>query len=224
MQKKLTVLFAFAVFVLVVGMQTDGYACHVGTKHKSPSELCGGGSEVPDSATLSLAGGMVTRMNIPVVVGQNSSKRLRFVNPDFVGQHIELRFNTIDCEMVDGVFDPGDKAAFEKELGGEVIEGVPDYTFIESGFIEVKIDRKNLENSILVIEYQGRLSGNGTRIMFPQGFVGTYDVSLNDSRNPITFTFSNNVYLRQLTPGGAQNDPILRCPGQSVTGTLDLGS
>ncbi len=30
MQKKLTVLFAFAIFVLVVGMQTDGYACHKG--------------------------------------------------------------------------------------------------------------------------------------------------------------------------------------------------
>jgi len=227
MQKKLTILFAFAIFVLVVGMHTDSYAIH---KKNPKAGHGGGGSEVPESATLSLGGiegKTMFAMDIPVDVGQNSSKRIRFVNPDFAGP-IKLQFDVSNCEPVDdSVFGPTDLEDFKDELGGvdTDYDNVRDeFKVINSAFIEVKIDKRNLEDSILVIEYQGSLGGNGTRIMFPKGFVGTYEVSLVDSSNPITFTFTDTVYLRQLTPGGAQNDPLLGCDGQFVVGMLDLGS
>ena len=60
MQKKLTVLFAFAIFVLIVGLHTDSYACHKGDGVQHGKKPCddgggggggGGGSSIPVSVT-----------------------------------------------------------------------------------------------------------------------------------------------------------------------------
>lgn len=48
MQKKLTVLFAFAIFVLVIGVHIDTYACHKegGSNHKDCGDGGGAGGKV----------------------------------------------------------------------------------------------------------------------------------------------------------------------------------
>ena len=57
MQKKLTILFAFAIFVLVLGMQTDSYACHKNANPHGKNSTCddgggGGGVDIPLCVTL----------------------------------------------------------------------------------------------------------------------------------------------------------------------------
>ncbi len=60
MQKKLTILFAFAIFVLIVGMPNEGYACHKeGTTHGKQTDCApgGGGVDIPLCVTLAEGNG-----------------------------------------------------------------------------------------------------------------------------------------------------------------------
>ncbi len=54
MQKKLTVLFAFAIFVLVVGLQTDSYADH--KRNHNPGGGGGGGDKVVAEYSVEIKG------------------------------------------------------------------------------------------------------------------------------------------------------------------------
>ncbi|MCZ6624213.1 MAG: hypothetical protein O7B35_08290 [Deltaproteobacteria bacterium] len=242
MQKKLTILFAFAIFVLVVVLQTDSYACDKGVKHKT-GDPCGGGGGggggEPESATLSLLGLERKTMfatDIPVTVSRDTDKWLSLVNADFNGA-ITLQFDVSDCFQAAGDFGDGDVTRFKDELGGEIISEENDeevrgkFTVINTGFLQIKRDRKK-HTGILVIDYMGDLGGNGTQITFPGYFSDTYMVSDETEPVPdkdiIDFIFTGTIYLRQFTPGGAQTDPQLGCnlpggtgPDQSVTVRLD---
>jgi len=79
MQKKLTILFAFAIFVLVLGWAITP----VQADPPRPTHNHGGGDpEPPTVATVDLAGGMLT-MNFPVSVIQDNSKKIHFENQNF---------------------------------------------------------------------------------------------------------------------------------------------
>jgi len=229
MQKKLTVLFAFAIFVLMFALSpnTASAKCVDGTNTKNGKPCGGGGSEVHESALLSLGGpaGMtMLASDLPVTVSRDTDKWLSLVNGDFNNETIRLQFDVSDCFEAAGVFAAGDVTRFKNEL--------KNFTVIYPGFLQIKRDRKK-GTGVLFIDYMGGLGGNVTQITFPGYFSDTYEVSdeMEPADNIIEFTFTGTIYLRQGTPGGAQTDPQLGCnlpkaeggtgPEQKVTVTLD---
>ena len=200
MQKKLTILFTFAIFVLVVGWGITP------AQANPPPHDHGGGGGGSETATVHLAGSMfTTEIALPVNVSQATPKWIRFgnINFDLDSDPIVLDFNTSDCSEFSGDFEIGDQAAFENELVTAEIA---------SGSFIVNFDRRNGTGDLL-IQYMGDLGGNGTRIAFNNQFGDTHMVNEVIVGNTHTFTFEGTIFLRQLTPGGAANDPIYGCPG-----------
>ena len=201
-------------FVAVLGL-VFGWAVTPAQADPRP-HTHGGGGGGGELATVNLAGSMFTTNGLPVGVSQDSSKRIRFGNSNFdidTGS-ISLRFNTGDCFEAAGDFEDGDQVAFENVLAAA--------DNITSGSFEVSFDRKKVTGE-LVLEYTGVLGGNGTRILFTDRFEPDSEHRVDESikGDMHTFTFRGDIFLRQLTPGGAINDPILGCTGQSVTLILD---
>ncbi len=219
MQKKLTVLFTFAIFVLVVGQYTDdSYACHGGKKPHVGCGGGGGGGGGPEPATVDMSGGMLT-VALPVSVGTDSSKKIGFVNTDLnlLEPHtgIQMQFGVIDCVAHNGAAmeaeeaDPDALVPFAEEL---------DKAIVRSGFIQVERDRKK-KKGFIIIEYPSNDLGPA-RIQV--GFGGNKaDVSedppviVNDIQTNM-LRYSGDVFVRQLSGSGAQGDIIVNCGEHDV--------
>ena len=210
MQKKLTILFAFAIFVLVVGWAiTPAQANPPDQIGKHNHGGGGGGSDTGfEPAFVDLAGDMLT-MDLPVSVGQDSSKKIHFAT-DFV-QDIVMDFQIPEenkCVAVpETAADSDDISLFVSELNKAVID---------SGRFVVGVDRRKKTGGLL-IQYSGKLGF--TQIQFR----GPYIVDLpmviehvgHEDDGSITFHFGGTITVWQVGEH-MPDDKIVACPFQVV--------
>ncbi len=211
MQKKLTVLFAFAIFVLVVGWAITP----VQADPPRPTHNHGGGGSDTgfEPATLDMEFGMVTD-SLQGGVGVDSPKKIGFLNANFVDidPEIHVQFgDNIVCDRANEDTTDTDITDSKDELNNAIIT---------TGFIQVEVDRKK-ETGNFTIEYisDGNDLGipkGGARILM--GCCGNparaIDEEVEDPDGTITntFVFEGPVSLRQLSGQGSR-DAVVRCTG-----------
>ena len=213
MQKKLTVLFAFAIFVLVVGWAiTPAQADPPRPNHNHG----GGGNGNDETFFVDLDLGMLTT-GLPVTVKQDTSKRIRFGNSNF--DHpagIEMQFRNLEGEPITGANCVGVSAV----NGGDLDDFAAELTepVIKSGFFIVKVDGRDDPpgTGILVLEYTGDLGD--TRIQYDGRIVSPPPVVMEDDpvEGSITFHFFGTIFVWQLNESGNADDKIVACERQAV--------
>ena len=218
MQKKLTVLFAFAIFMLLIGWTiTPAQANPPDQNGRHNHGGGGGGSDTGfEPAFVDLDGGMFT-MNFPVSVIQDNFKKIHFENQNFnfTSSNFEIRMNfeipqpqpddEDTCFVSRGVVDPQELIAFVDVLNTAVIK---------SGSFVVEVDKKK-HTGILVIQYTHKDLGQ-IRIKYGMGAGFAPDV-----REEIegTFTFDGTIIV-WLTELNNADQQIVACRNQTVDVTL----
>ena len=211
MQKKLTVLFAFAIFMLLIGWAiTPAQANPPDQNGKHNHGGGGGGSDTGfEPAFVDLAGDMLT-MDLPVSVSRDSSKKIHFAT-DFV-QDIVMDFQIPplpkdnDCFAVpETAADSGDIIQFVEELNGNSIA---------SGRFVVEVDRRKKTGGLL-IQYSGELGF--TYIQFRGPYVDSPPMVIEHDPvdGPITFHFGGTITVWQVGEH-MPDDKIVACPLQLV--------
>ncbi len=213
MQKKLTVLFAFAIFVLLVGWAITPAQAHHRDEHSGGG---GGGSDTGfEPATVDLAGGMLT-MDLPVSVSRDSPKKIHFGDTNFfhdIVMNFQLENN--DCFAVpETAADSDDISLFVNVLNTEVID---------SGHFVVEVDRKNCTDNVctgaLVIQYNSNTLGF-TRIQYMGNIVPPLPDVTEFPDMPIvgstTFNFDGTIFVWQVGETTNADDKMVACPDQVV--------
>jgi len=210
MQKKLTILWAFAFYVLVVGWAiTPAQADKPnGGKHNH------GGDDDPPTATVNADLGMDIT-NLPVTVSQDASKRIRFVNSDFgpLNPKIEMQFlpNIANCSEAHGTTVSKD----DKDKLVAVLQGAE----IERGFFIAKRNREQNTGQLL-IEYTDTVLGV-IQISFG-GFGTTATVTEDEPSDDgsIKFHITGTIFVAAFGESGRRDDQIVACTTDQSGGTL----
>ncbi len=213
MQKKLTVLFAFAIFVLLVG-----WAITPAQADPSPHGHPTGGNGNDETFFVDLTLGMeMTGLQVTVI--QDSSKKIHFKNTNFSPPDpgIQMIFDIPedpednDCFVSRGDLTPDDDlfADLVAELTGAVID---------SGRFVVEVDKKK-ETGVLIIGYTSDALG---QIVIKYGTGGGFAPVVEEVKNGDTRTyhFVGTIIVWQLGEDTPSNQIIVGCPEVAVDVTL----
>jgi len=203
MQKKLTILFAFAIFVLVLGWAITPAQANPPDPNGKHDHGGGGGGANTDF--VDLIGGMETSI-LPVTVSRDSPKMIHFGDTNF-DHTISMRFQNIDPEM-DCVGTWGDVMSDDLDaVAKELAE-----TLIPSGFFVAEMDKKNA-TGIIFFQYNSENLGNGTAITLsgPIGFMKN------------TFLFepgTSTITVKQSNGSGLTDNKTVACESPSFVNLI----
>ncbi len=184
----------------------------------------------PDPITLTLADGMVTT-ELPVTVSQDSNKKLKVDNGDFV-HAIQMNFMDpgvcVGIKATNGSVAPNDEeiAALRAELHDFAFWGAPPHApgkhgpgrLVTSGFFTMQIDKTDLtlggsttdDDHLLLVEFEGTLGP--TRIQLGSPFDKQVPPNTVKWVSENVFEFTGPVVV-WASGGGVKDGRIIWCAG-----------